>query len=331
LFYVLEPVQGSGLFELRSSAKEHSIVTHTKDYIVVFGGRSGGGTNPVPDVDAYSKDGTKTTMTSLPAASGLGGRFTLNDNAVCISGFTTSNWSNRTPQVIAYNNSLSRTVLTSLPSGAYEIPSGSNAVHGMMIGGNYYGATTDTYSWDINLTRTTVTNTSTTRIGACVAAVGNYIIASGSYQSYGSSYPNDAYDNSNVKTTLTNPYTTKIMYTKGLSTDDVCAFFGGASSDAYSAANNLIKAYDKNLVLYTATLPANGYKFSGQNVGGKYMMLHNGTTVSYLYNSDLVLEETLPFGTSSGENSGYCADSTGTFGLSKTAWGTSARMYTFNV
>lgn len=265
-------------------------VTNTDDYFLIAGGQITDGSTPVKTVTAYSQALVASSAADLPTYNSYQTSVYFNGCGIIAGGKTANSGSSRTNNCSAYTNNLTRTALSNIHDLVYEPSSAANSVHFVVSGGCYYnGNSTGICSYDSNFVKTTLTNMSEPRRNATNAAVGDYIVCNGAFLS--ASTATDFYDNSNVKTTGTNPYGKSTCYPLGLSTKSYAIFFGGSTSESASYAYKDCKAYNQSKVVTSFTLPTAILKAQGFS-NGDYAYVGYGST-SYIYDDNLVLQATL--------------------------------------
>ena len=285
----------------------YPLLTSTTNYILVAGGGQTGGSAPVKTVKAYNKDGTATSAPDLTTQSwyATGGNF--NGYAICTSGKSASSGSSRTNQCLAYNNSLTKSTL-STSSDVFEASFACTDVHFMVGGGSNYSSN---QSWICSYNDSFVKSTPTAMSGArrcnSMASVDKYVVCCGSNTSATASV--DFYDNSNVKTTASSPYSNTIAFSLALETQSYAIFFGG---DASNTPLNTIKAYDKNKVLTSLTLPS-GVRYAQGFSTDDYACVLFGSN-QYIYDDNLVLVSSSSTG-SYGSGSGRLATKANGFAM----------------
>lgn len=314
-------------FTTNTNNHGHAVATHTKDYIIIAGGRTSSSEPPNKKVYAYDRNAVEYSASDLPTQAGNGGSMNINGYGIIAGGFSGISWSSRTDQVLAYDNNLSKTQLSSLAYAVFEPSCASNEHHCICMAGTIYSSNSYTaQSYSANLVKTSISDSSCYRRSKAGTNVGEYLVFCGSLSSTGKT---DFYDNSNVKTTASNPYSKVCYFPLGVSTRKLAMFFGGATSDSASNSFNDIKAYDENLVLHTATMPTSYYKMNGFNVNGDYVLIGYGTT-AYVYDENLVLRETITLDSSIGSSNSPLGDSTADFGIIKTNWANIGALFKFN-
>lgn len=298
-------------FTKETNQSNYTMVTATKDYVIVAGGQANS-TNPNTTVSAYNIDLVRSAAPTLStgAMNGQSGKF--NGYGVVGGGVTSTSWSSRTSNCYSYDNSLVKTQLTGLAASAYEGSMASTSAHLIFSCGSVYNYnSTSVQAYDTSFVSSNLTASSGNRRGLCSASIGNYVVLCGAESS---STATDFYNDSNVKTTATNPYNATRSYTTGIGTNSHAMFFGGSSSSD-------IKAYDTNLVVASASLPVSGSKFQGFASGDKkFALIGVGSNTAYYYNSDLLIEETITI--QNGGSNCRTAESADDFGIFCIDWST---------
>ena len=304
-----------------------SMVTHTKDYIIVAGGQTSSTNTPNNNVYAYDKNAVEYSVSSLTTKAGNGGSMSISDYGIVAGGFTAASWSNRTSQVLAYNNNLSKTTLSDLTTAVFEPACASNEEHCICLAGsNYSSNSLNAQSYSKDLVKTSIAQTSYYRRSKSGSGVGKYLVFCGTIDS--ASGKTDFYDNSNVKITASDPYNKVCFFPLGVSTNKYAIFFGGATSDSNSKSFNDIKAYDESLVLLTSSMPTALYKMNGFTVKGQFVVVGR-TSTFYVYDENLVLQETITPGSSIGNSNSYLGASTNDFGIIRGGWTNNSVLFEF--
>lgn len=306
--------------------KDVPAVANTTDYILIAGGLTTDSANPVKTVTAYSSSLVATQAADMPTQSSYQGACGFNGYAIIASGKTANSGSSRTSQVLAYSNNLTVSSLPTVYTAVFEPTATANDVHFIVQGGTYYSSNSIyVTAYDINFARTYPSNMANPRRNHSSAAVGNYIVCCGGFT--GSTTATEFYDNTNVKTSSTNPYNKVNCNPLGLSTNNYAIFFGGATSQNIANAYTDCKTYDKNKVLSSFNLPKVAYGAQGFSTGDYAFV--GCTYDSYVYDDNLVLVEHIThdaniYGTSAGTQ-GAATDS---FAIIHHDWSTSIRVLT---
>jgi hypothetical protein len=140
--------------------------------------------------------------------------------------------------------------------------------------------------YDKNLTKTTPTGMSGIRRNSTSTSTKDYIVCCGRW---GSHTNTDFYDNSNVKTTASDPYGKATYYPLALSTKTYAIFFGGSTREAggsgYIYAD--CKAYNNNKVVTSFSLPTAIFKAQGFSTDNYAYVGYE--SYNFIYDDNLVL------------------------------------------
>ena len=298
-------------------------VANTTDYIIIAGGQTTDGANPVKTVTAYSSSLVATQAADMPTQSNYQGACGFNGYAIVASGKNGNSGNSRTNQVLAYSNNLTVSSLPTLSTAVYESTAEGNDVHFIVQGGTYYSSNSyNVTSYDTNFVKSTPATMANYRRNHSSAAVGNYIVCCGCFTTQAAT---DFYDNTNVKTTATSPYNKANCNPLGLSTNNYAIFFGGSTSQSVSTAYADCKAYDKNKVLSSFNLPVAVTQAQGFSTGDYAFVSYSSN--SFVYDDNLVLVEHLT-DTNYGYSVGTQGAATDSFAIIHPDWSTSIRVLT---
>lgn len=286
----------------------HFCVTNTEDYIIISGGRSVSSTTPTKATSAFNINLVATQCTDLPTQASYQGNMTCGGYGIIASGKSGSSGNNRTDQCIAYNNNLARTTMSTVTTSCYDMATASNSTHCILGGGtNYNSQVTTAQSYNSSLVKSSITAFSGYRRGQAGANLGDHLIFCGGNTS-NQSLATDFYDNSNVRTTGTFPYSSTgyKWFPKGIGMNNHAIFCWGSTAESSGETNSAV-SYDTNLVSTSFTMPDARRMGQGFSVKGNYAIIGmgsnnpissydsagNGLAIQYIYNDSLVRIDTI--------------------------------------
>lgn len=298
-------------FTRNSPSKYEAYVTSTQDYVLVGAGyeSSAGTTNA--KVKAYDINCIETSCTDLPATARRGMTMRCGGYGIMASGNYTSSQSSVRTNCTAYDNNLTRTQMSAVTTGVYRAQTAGNDTHCILEGGTNYNAfQTACQSYNSSLVKSSLSSDQQ-RLARGASNIGNYILLVGAR---GSSTSVSIYDNSNVKTTTSNPYSKVSDGVLGVSTDKYAMFFGGNTNNStnISISYSDIVAYDKNLVKVTSSLPSASSGLQGFTFDTNYALVLTGAE-GLIYDNNLQIQER--FSVLTTKDFFSLAESNSTFGL----------------
>ena len=269
----------------QTTQKCWSAIVGTKDYMLEIGGGETSGSTPVKTAKAYDASGVATNATDLPTQAWWSAAVKFGGLAIVAGGKTANSGSSKTNQCIAYSNNLTRQALTTLGTSIYSPAAAATTSHFFIAGGSdYYQWQYGINAYDGSLVKSTPSSISTSRSAGNLASVGNYIVCCGGFQYAGAV---DFYDNSNVKTTSSDPYGKAVQFPLGLSTNSYAVFFGGSTNSSTANAYTDCKAYDSNKVLTSFNLPMAAWGAQGFSNGNYAVVCYQANEL--VYDDNLVL------------------------------------------
>ena len=177
--------------------------------------------------------------------------------------------------------------MSNLTTGVYNAPSVGNSSHCILeCGSNYSAYQTTAQAYDSSLVKTSLSASTANRCGRGASKIGNYLVFLSCRTQGGNS---EFYDNSNVRTTTTNPYGKVSDQVLGVNTDQYAMFFGGNTNNGFNATYSFsdIKVLDSNLVVSSSNMPVVGAGMQGFAYKTSYALVCNNYGLAYIYDNNL--------------------------------------------